>query len=132
MPNRLLSYSTTTLTTAAESAANTETVFATLNGVTCEYSNQTIKLRAWLKGTSGAGLTSGLIRIRRTSLTGTLVSEGTVNSQQWAASKTQDDEVYADDNPGELAGATYVATYTGAAEAVALTFLACKLTAEIN
>lgn len=132
MPNRLLAYATTTLTNATESAANTETVFATLGGVTCEYSNQTIKLRAWLKCTTPATTTAGLVRIRRTSLTGTVVSEATAENQIFAASKTCMTEVFADDNPGELAGATYVATYVGTGEAAACTFLACKLTADIN
>lgn len=131
MGNRVLSYSTTTLAAAVESAANTETVFASLGGVTCEYSNQTIKLRAWLKVTTTATTTSGLVRIRRTSLTGTVVSEATVNNQQFAASKNQDETVYADDSPGELAGATYVATYVGAGETGPATFLACKLSADI-
>lgn len=131
MPNRLLAYRTTTLTNATESANNTETVVATLAGVTCEYSNQTIRLHGWLKATTGTGTTSGLIRIRRNSLTGTVVSEATAENQAWVASKTGELAIDADDNPGELAGATYVLTYVGAADTAVATFLAASLTAEI-
>jgi hypothetical protein len=131
MPNRLLAYRTTVLTNAVESANNTETVVCTLAGVTCEYPGQTVRLSGWFKGTTGTGTTSGLLRLRRTSLTGTLVSEATPENVIFVASKTSEGVVCADDSPGELAGAVYVMTYTGAGDTSACTFLACKLTADI-
>lgn len=131
MPNRLLEYSTTTLAAAAESAANTETVIASLGGVTMEYPGQTVRISGWAKITVAAGTTSGLLRIRRTSLTGTSLSETTVENQAFAASKTCESTVFVDDTPGELAGAVYVMTYTGAGEAGAATFLATRLAAAI-
>lgn len=131
MSNRDQNYRTTTLTNTAESANNTETVVCTLSGVTCEYPNQTVRLNGWLKATTGTGTTSGLIRVRRTSLTGTSVGEATPETQAWVASKTGELAIECDDAPGELAGAVYVLTYVGAGDTAVATFLACSLSAQI-
>jgi hypothetical protein len=124
-------YRTTTLTNAAESANNTETVVATLAGVTCEYDGSTVRLRAWLKATTGTGTTGGIIRIRRDSLTGTVVSEATSETGPFVASKTFDVSVSADDGSRTLAGATYVLTHIGVGDTGVCTYLACELTAQV-
>ena len=131
MPNRALIYRTATLTNAAESANNTETVVATLAGITCEYDGSTVRLHGWLKASVGTGTTAGLLRIRRDSLTGTSVSEATAETGPFVASKVCDGAVDADDVSRTLAGATYVLTYTGTGDTAVCTFLAATLTAEI-
>jgi hypothetical protein len=131
VPNRDLMYRTTTLTNAAESANNTETVVATLAGITCEYDGTTVRLRAWVKVTTGTGTTGGILRIRRDSLTGTVVSEATSETGPFVASKTFDASVSADDGARTLAGGTYVLTHTGVGDTGVATYLACELTAQV-
>ncbi|HET9247700.1 MAG TPA: hypothetical protein VFO15_17990 [Xanthobacteraceae bacterium] len=131
MPNRALIYRTTTLTNAAESGNNTETVVATLAGVTCEYDGSTVRLHAWIKVTTGTGTTGGILRIRRDSLTGTAVSEATSETGPFVASKTFDASVSADDTGRTLAGGTYVLTHQGAGDTGVATYLAVELTAEV-
>ena len=131
MPNRLLAYRTATLTNAAESGNNTETVVCTLAGITTEYDGSTVRLHGWLKASVGTGTTAGLMRIRRDALAGTLVSEATPETGPFVASKVCDGSVDADDVSRTLAGATYVLTYVGAGDTSVCTFLAATLTAEI-
>jgi len=130
MPGRTLTYRTTTLTNAAESGNNTETVVATLPGISTEFDGQTVRLRGWLKATTGTGTTAGLMRIRRDSLTGTVVSEATAETGPFVASKTLDASVSADDASRTLAGATYVLTYQGTGDTAVTTFLATELSAQ--
>lgn len=130
MPGRTLTFRTTTLTNAAESANNTETVVATLNGISTEFDGQTVRLRGWLKATTGTGTTAGLMRIRRDSLTGTVVSEATAETGPFVASKTLDASVSADDASRTLAGATYVLTYQGTGDTAVTNFLATELSAQ--
>ena len=131
MPNRVLAYRTATLTNAAESANNTETVVCTLAGVTCEYDGSTVRFHGWLKATTGTGTTAGLLRIRRDSLTGTSIGEATAETGPFVASKTLDASIDADDTSRTLAGATYVMTYQGTGDTAVTNFLAAALSAEI-
>ena len=131
MPNRALIYRTTTLTNAAESGNNTETVVATLAGITCEYDGSTVRLHGWIKLTTGTGTTGGILRIRRDSLTGTVVIEPTSETGPFVASKTFDASVDADDASRSLAGATYVLTHIGVGDTGVATYLAASLTAEV-
>lgn len=130
MPNRTQSWRTTTLTNAAESANNTETVVCTLPGMSTEFDGQTIKLSGWLKVSTGTGTTAGLMRIRRDSLTGTTVSETTAETGPFVASKVCDGTVDADDPSRTLAAATYVLTYQGTGDTAVTTFLAGRLSAQ--
>jgi len=130
MPNRTQSYRTTTLTNAAESGNNTETVVATLNGISTEFDGMTVRLRGWLKCTTGTGTTAGLLRIRRDSLTGTAIGEGTAETGPFVASKTFDATVSADDASRTLAGATYVMTHVGTGDTGVCTYLATSLEAQ--
>ena len=130
MPNRAQNYRTTTLTNAAESANNTETVVCTLAGISTEFDGQTVRLRGWLKASVGTGTTAGLMRIRRDSLTGTVVSEATAETGPFVASKVCDGSVDADDASRTLAGATYVLTYQGTGDTAVCTFLAGSLSAQ--
>lgn len=130
MPNRAQNYRTTTLTNAAESGNNTETVVATLSGISTEFDGQTIRLKGWIKVSTGTGTTAGLLRIRRDSLTGTAIGEGTAETGPFVASKVADATVYADDPSRTLAGATYVLTYVGTGDTAVTTFLAAGLEAQ--
>ena len=130
MPNRSQNYRTTTLTNAAESANNTETVVCTLAGISTEFDLQTVRLSGWAKVTTGTGTTAGLLRIRRDSLTGTTVSETTAATGPFVASKTCDGDVEADDPSRTLGGATYVMTYQGTGDTAVTTFLAARLSAQ--
>lgn len=131
MSNRAQNFSTTTLTNAAESAANTETVVATLAGISSEFDGMTLRFEGWLKCACPASLTSGLLRIRRDSLTGSVISDTNVENVQFVASKTCQSTVFADDVGRTPCIATYVMTYVGAGEATACTFDACKLACRI-
>lgn len=129
MGNRVHSASTATLTNAAESANNTETVVATLTGVTPEFANQVVKLRGWLKATTGTGTTAGLLRIRRGGLTGTSLGEATAETLAFVASKTTEGAAEYEDTPGE-GTFTYVLTYQGTGDTAVTTFLAAELSAK--
>lgn len=129
MGNRTQSYRTVTLTNAAESANNTETVVCTLAGISTEFDGMTIRFRGWLKATTGTGTTAGLLRIRRDSLTGTSIGEATAETGPFVASKTLDASISADDGPRTLGGATYVMTYQGTGDTSVCTFLAAELSA---
>lgn len=131
MPNRAQNYRTTTLTNAAESANNTETVVCTLSGISTEFDGQNIHLRGWLKLTAGTGTTGGQLRIRRDSLTGTAVGDGTANVIQFIASKVGDSTIEVDDPSRTLFAATYVLTYQGAGDTGVGTFTAASLVAQV-
>lgn len=94
----------TTLTTTAE------TVVATLAGITTSLVGQRVKLRGWVQLTLGAATTTVTMRVRRTSVTGTLVGEANAVAIPSAAGTTGEFEVCVEDSPGDLAGGTYVLT----------------------
>lgn len=129
MPNRAQNYRTTTLTNAAATGNNTETVVCTLAGISTEFDQQTVRLSGWAKISTGTGTTAGLLRIRRDSLTGTAIGESTPETGPFIASKVSDGDVEVDDPSRTLAGATYVMTYTGTGDTSVATFLAGRLSA---
>lgn len=128
MGNRVHQASTSTLTNSAETGNNTETVVATLTNIVPEFPNQVVKLRGWLKATTGTGTTAGLLRIRRGGLTGTSIGEGTAETLAFVASKTTSGAVEAEDTPGEGVF-TYVLTHTGTGDTGVANYLAAELTA---
>lgn len=87
-----------------------EIVVATLPGVVTPYGPQTIKLDGHVMVTSGSTSTAVVCRIRRASLTGTLVGDQTGQSVITAAAGTNFYEVWGQDNPGDVTGFTYVLT----------------------
>lgn len=132
MPGRAHHYATVTLTNATESANNTETVVATLTPVSLEFPGQTVRLMGMVNATTGAGTTAATLRIRRTGLTGTLVSGADAMNQSVAATKGVQVEVFCDDTPGDIQGATYVLTYQGTGDTAVATFNAVRLEAWVE
>lgn len=88
----------------------TEVVVATLAGVVTPFAGQTIKLRGSAMITSGTTTTALTVRIRRASLTGTLIDDQTAQSIDSAAGGTNIYEVLGTDAPGDVTGFTYVLT----------------------
>lgn len=103
----------------------TETVVATLNGVNVDRPDARVDLVGFVQVTTG-GVGSGIVpRIRRDSLTGTLVGEG--NNINAVASNTVSVPLNVQDAPPEMAGGTYVLTLTvtgAAATAIQASLLA--------
>lgn len=112
--NRPRQLSVFTTTDVPESAINTETLVSTLVGVTSEFPNQSVVLQAWVDWLPGTTATGVILRVRRDSLTGTLVSEA--NTDAAAAAQGQTPMIQAvDSRPGEFAG-NYVLTVAGVGE----------------
>lgn len=130
MPNFPQVYTTPVLTNASESAANTETVVATLSGVQTRLPNQNIILRGWVSLTSGAAATAITLRLRRDSLTGTLV-KSLVLAGGFTAAAISELEIDAEDSRGE-GSFTYVVTMQGTGEGGAATFGNVELTANVQ
>lgn len=131
MPNVADAYGTNALTNAAESGNNTETVVATLTGVTPRFPGLTVKLRGWLNVLTGTGTTAGTVRLRKNSLVGAVVGPAFADNQGVAASKTCELAVEGSEAPGE-GTFTYVLTYQGTGDTGVATFQACSLTALVN
>ena len=132
MGNRPHVFSTMVTADTPESGNNTETVAATLNGVTSEFPNQQVNLSAQATvtvGTTGTGMT---IRVRRDSLTGTLVGEANADTGDVAAGKTTTININVDDvRAGEFVG-SYVVTFQGTAETAVGTCVYAHLQALVN
>lgn len=115
-------FNTVTLTNAAESGANTETVIATLAGVSCEFAQQIVQLIGAINITPGASTTAVTIRVRRETLTGALVGIADVHAADIAPSKLGVLTLAKVDTGREIAGATYVVTVQGTASATPIAF----------
>lgn len=132
MGNRPHVYSVYVTADVPESGNNTETVAATLAGVSSEYPNQTVNLAAMVQATVGTTGTAMTIRIRRDSLTGTLVGEANADSGDVAAGKLTSININVDDaRGGEFAG-SYVVTFQGTAETATGTANAAHLQAIVS
>jgi hypothetical protein len=125
-------YSTTTVTNANESAANTETVAGTLTGVTSEFPQQVVQLIGYVVFTCGSGITSMTIRIRQDSLTGALVGTADAHAGDIVASKISGLPIVKSDATRECAAATYVLTIQGAGEGGAAAIGAVALSALVS
>ncbi len=86
----------------------TEVVIMTLPGVNTENPSQTVRVFGSVQVTTGVGATTVTLRVRRSSLTGTLVGEA--NAITTAASTTFAFPFAVDDTPGEVASLPYVVT----------------------
>ena len=124
-------WSTNAITNANESAANTETVVATLSGLITRYPSQIIILQGWVALTPGTTATSVTTRIRRLGLTGTVAVTGPGNSGDIVASKVSDLSINGSDQPGEVSQFTYVLTAQGAGEGTAFSVQNVWLEAQI-
>src|SRR5882724_5863899 len=87
MANRPRVFNFASVTDVAESAANTETVVATLPNVTSEFPGQTVAFAVVLSVLCGTTVTGMTVRIRRDSLTGTQVGEDNANRGNVVASQ---------------------------------------------
>jgi hypothetical protein len=95
----------TTLVTTAE------TVIATLSDVGNGRPGGTVRFRGEAKITTGTATTAVTLRVRRDSVSGTVVDESNAVTVEAAAGSTEDHDIQCDDTPsGEIAGATYVLT----------------------
>lgn len=91
-------------------SGSTETVVATLGGVVTPFVNQNVTLFGQVLDTSGTTTTAVVVRIRRASLTGTLVNDQTGQTVEAAAGSTNLYEASGVDTPGEITGGIYVLT----------------------
>lgn len=127
MSNRPHFASVQTISTA-ETGNNTETVVGTLTGVIPETASQTVKLSANGQVQLGASSTGGTFRIRRQSLTGTLVTPVNGVIVTGAAASANNFVCAGDDTPGE-GNFTYVLTYQGSGDTGVATVLPSEFTA---
>lgn len=89
----------------------TETVCATVSGVNTYRPGETIRLRGEVKLTTGTATTAVTPRIRRDSVTGTVVNEANAITVGAAAGSTESFEAQCEDSfSGEVAGQVYVLT----------------------
>lgn len=99
-------------------ASAAETVIATLI-ISDNGPDAAVQLEGWVKLTTGTSTTSIVPRIRRDSVTGTLVGDQTAMLIIGAVGETHEYGIKVVDTPGEVASQTYVLTIvqTGAAAA---------------
>lgn len=121
-----------TKTVVASPAAAAETVIAQLVVGSVADPTTQIDLSGWAAYTVGTTGNAVTLNIRRTGVSGTLVSStGALTGSQHGAGILSDDDVEGLDTPGEVASLVYVLTMTvGAATAVS-TVSAVKLRATI-
>lgn len=125
-------FSTNALTNGAESAAVTETVIATLTGVTAEFAQQVVQFIGMINVSTGAGNTAVTVRVRRDSLAGALVDTADVHVGDRTASALSVFTLGKVDSGREPAGATYVVTVQGTGGAVAIVFNAVAVSAIVS
>jgi len=104
---------TTSVTATADTALVTtaETVVATLTGCSTSGPGKPVRLTGEFQITLGTNATGLTVRIRRDSLTGTLVGEANAVQIETAAASTEDHDIEVTDTPtGEIFNATYVLT----------------------
>jgi hypothetical protein len=98
-------------TTDVPLVTTAETVVATLPGVTTDKAGQLIRITADYVITTGTNTTALTHRIRRDSLTGTIVGEVNAEQIEAAAGSTEAHDFYCEDSfAGEVAGQVYVLT----------------------
>ena len=93
----------------------TEVVIMTLPGINTENISQIVRVFGSVQITTVASATTLTLRVRRNSLTGTLIGES--NAITTAASTTFAFPFSVDDTPGEVASLPYVITGTAAGAA---------------
>jgi hypothetical protein len=91
----------------------TETVVATLAGISTQRVGQRVELEGQINVTGGTSTTAYVLRIREDSLTGTLVDETAPDTLASAVGSPEDHTIHAEFVPtGDLSGKTFVLTVT--------------------
>lgn len=126
-------------TYTSETSANTavvttaETVVATLSGLSTYKPGEPILLRGECQFTTGANTTGLTFRIRRDSLTGTVVNEANIEQVEAAAGSTESHDIQCDDQfSGEVANQAYVLTVEATAASANGSALYAYLSAEVG
>ena len=89
----------------------TETIIATVSGVSTYKPGEKLLIAASATITNGTNTTALTFRVRRDSITGTVVNNADPVQIETAAGSTEDHELVCEDNlSGEIANATYVLT----------------------
>lgn len=95
-----------------------ETVVATVTGISTNQAGQQVGIRGVINITLGTSTTAVVLRVRRDSLTGTVVGEVQTEQIATAAASTENHEIYREDAAaGEFSGRTYVVTASQTAAA---------------
>lgn len=130
MPSRRYSTQVTADTTLTTTS---ETVVATLSGITTSQAGQTIALRGQATITTGGSTTAITLRVRRDSVSGTVVGEAIADQIEAAAGSTETHDIYAEDTTrGEGSGFTYVLTAQQTAAAANGSALQASLEANVG
>ena len=130
--NRLHAFPAFQNTGVAESAANTETVVLTVANVTSELDNPQVILTGSLSYTPPAAITSLTVRVRRDSLTGTLVDAAIVDAADPVATKLGAIAFDFVDQPAGQFQRSYVVTVQGTGEGAAGNCNAAHCTAVVG
>jgi hypothetical protein len=122
----------TTYTSAGNPAGASEAVIATLSGNLTLYAGQSFKLHGNLACQVAASTASVILKIRRDSLTGTVVATSpTYNGGDVTTPKLVGFDVYGTDQVTDVSGQTYVLTVTlasaGGATTVSSVFLEARV-----
>lgn len=125
-------YTVSTQVTSDQTVTTTaETVVATLTGVGTSGPGRSVRLTGELQITTGGSSTAVTLRVRRDSLTGTVVGEGNPVQLETAAGSTEDHDIETVDTPtGEIYNATYVLTVQVTAAAANSSVLFASLKAQ--
>lgn len=131
MADRQLIQSTYTIVASPVDA--TETVIASVGNMSSLFAGQTFKLHGWCSLTPAASATSLVLKIHRTSLTGTLVATSpTYNGSSITTPKTAEWSVYGSDTQADTSGTVYVMTVTVAGVSAGSTVAAVYLEARVD
>lgn len=110
----------------------TETVVATVSGISTPRPGCKVILHGWGEITTGGSTTALTARIRRgTDATGTLIGEGNAEQVEAAAGSTEGFDIATEETPGELASASYVLTIQQTGAAANGSVLMAELEAEV-
>lgn len=94
----------------------TETVVATLTGISTRYASERVALHGWVQLTTGTATTTVTLRVRRgTDTSGSLIGEANAVSIGAAAGGTEQFDIDVEDTPGDVASQSYVLTAQQAA-----------------
>lgn len=89
----------------------TETIAATISGVNTPRAGCKIQLNGFTVVTTGTNTTGMILRWRRgATITDTVVGESNTTQVDSAAGSNEDESLFCEDTPGDVAGQTYVLT----------------------
>ena len=127
---RWFATSTTSDTTLVTTA---ETVVATLAGVSTNQPGQSISFEGSVTLTTGGSTTGATLRIRRDSLTGTVIGEAVQDAVEAAAGSVETHQIdHTVTDEGEFSGRTYVLTVAQVAAAANGTATQAHLNAAVS